>query len=167
MIETERLQLREFTTNDLDYLNRLLSDPQTMQHWPVPLEPADVEAWLERSLTSYRTYGFGRWLVVLKETQQPIGDTGLLRLEVNGRLENDLGYIIHATQWGHGFGVEAAQACVNWAAGSGLASVVASMATDNGPSVGVAEKLGMARESTFVNARNQDKETFLFRLKFF
>ncbi len=167
MIQAERLHLRQFTTNDLDYLNELLSDPQTMRHWPVPLTPAEVQAWLDRSLASYGTYGFGRWLVILEASQEPIGDAGLLRLEVDGQLENDLGYIIHEAHWGHGFGVEAASACVTWAVHHGLASVVASMAVDNEPSVAVAEKLGMVRERTFVNPRNRDKETYLYRLNFF
>ena len=164
MIQAARLYLRQFETNDLDYLGELLGDRLTMQHWPVPLAPVEVEAWLERSLVSYDTYGFGRWLVVLEETKQPIGDAGLLRLEVDGRLENDLGYIIHASHWGHGYGFEAAEGCVKWAFRHGLASVVASMAVDNEPSVAVAEKLGMVRERTFVNPRNQDKETHLYRL---
>ncbi len=166
MIHSARLHLRQFTANDLEYLNELLSDRKTMQHWPVPLAPAEVRAWLDRSLTSYGAYGFGRWLVILEATQMPIGDAGLLRLEVNGRRENDLGYIIHQAHWGHGFGVEAAQACVEWAVHHGLASVVASMAVDNEPSVAVAEKLGMVRERTFVNPRNRDKETYLYRLSF-
>ncbi|MFB3106846.1 MAG: GNAT family N-acetyltransferase, partial [Pseudomonadales bacterium] len=68
MIQAERLHLRQFTANDLDYLNELLSDRKTMQHWPVPLVPAEVRAWLDRSLTSYGAYGFGRWLVILEET---------------------------------------------------------------------------------------------------
>ncbi len=164
MIHAERLYLRESTTNDLDYLNELLSHPETMQHWPAPLSPAEVGAWLERSLTSYGTYGFGRWLVVLEHSGQPIGDVGLLRLKVDGRLENDLGYIIHEAHWGHGFGVEAARACVAWAAQHGLASIVASMAVDNEPSVGVAEQLGMVRERMFINSRNENKETYLYRL---
>ncbi|MCZ6640045.1 MAG: GNAT family N-acetyltransferase [Gammaproteobacteria bacterium] len=164
MIQAERLHLRQFTSGDLDYLNKLLSHPQTMQHWPAPLSPAEVQAWLERSLTSYGTYGFGRWLVVLEQSRQPIGDVGLLRLEVDGRLENDLGYIIHEAHWGQGFGVEAARACVEWAVHHGLASVVASMAFDNEPSIAVAEKLGMVRERTFRNSRNENKETYLYRL---
>ncbi len=166
MIHAERLHLRQFTVNDLDYLNELLSDPQTMQHWPVPLTRSEVQAWFERSLTSYNTYGFGRWLVVLEATQQPIGDAGLMRLTVAGHVENDLVYIIHASHWGHGFGLEAAEACVTWAVQHGLASVVASMAVDNESSVAVAEKLGMVRERTFVNSRNRDKDTYLYRLNF-
>ena len=166
MIRTERLHLRQFTTDDLDYLNKLLGDPQTMRHWAVPLTPAEVRAWLQRSLVSYDTYGFGRWLVILEASQQPIGDVGLLRLEIDGHRENDLGYIIHEAHWGHGFGMEAAQGCIRWAIHHGLASVVASMAVDNEPSVVVAEKLGMVRERTFVNPQNRDKDTYLYRLNF-
>ena len=43
MIETERLILRNYTLSDFDSLYEIMSDPETMQHYPAPLtrtEPA-------------------------------------------------------------------------------------------------------------------------------
>ena len=36
IIETERLILREYTVDDFDALYEILSDPETMQHYPAP-----------------------------------------------------------------------------------------------------------------------------------
>ena len=36
MIETERLILREYTLEDFDPLFEILSDAETMQHYPKP-----------------------------------------------------------------------------------------------------------------------------------
>ena len=37
VIETNRLILREYTMDDFDALYEILSDAQTMQHYPKPL----------------------------------------------------------------------------------------------------------------------------------
>lgn len=36
IIETERLILREYTTDDFAALYEIMSDPETMQHYPAP-----------------------------------------------------------------------------------------------------------------------------------
>ena len=38
-IETQRLLLREYTMDDYDALHEILSDPETMQHYPAPFTP--------------------------------------------------------------------------------------------------------------------------------
>ncbi len=38
MIETERLFLREYTMDDFDALYEIVSDAETMQHYPAPFD---------------------------------------------------------------------------------------------------------------------------------
>jgi RimJ/RimL family protein N-acetyltransferase len=165
LIETRNLNLQRFVADDLDFLIGLLGDPLTMHHWLAPLDAAEAANWLGRALESYDAHGFGRWRVVYCESSRPIGDVGIQKLQVNGRLENDLGYIIHRDYWGRGLGFEAAAGCVAWARAHGIDSVVASMAQDNIASIGVAEKLGMTLEDEFCNPRNANKPTRLYRLE--
>ena len=47
---------------------------------------------------------------------------------------------------GHGYALEAAQACLAWARGRGLARVVAIVRGDNQPSIRLLERLGMRYE---------------------
>ena len=113
---------------------------------------------------------FGRWLVLHKDRCQPIGDVGIQKLSIPDRhddpqWENDLGYIIHRDQWGHGFGFEAASACVDLARGHRLKSVIATMAEDNLSSIRTAERLGMNLERRFNNPRNRGKTTQFYRLE--
>jgi RimJ/RimL family protein N-acetyltransferase len=162
---TPRLRLRQFVADDLDFLIGLLGDPITMSHWPSPLTGAEATAWLQRALDSYVEHGFGRWLVARREDDQPIGDIGIARLWILDRLENDLGYIIHRDHWRHGYALEAAAACADWARGHDLGSIVASMAEDNVASSRVADKLGMVLEKRFDNPRNGNKPTRLYRLE--
>jgi RimJ/RimL family protein N-acetyltransferase len=170
VIETPRLALRRFTTDDIDFLTLLLGDPVTMSHWQAPLTRAEAASWLQRAVQSYAADGFGRWLVLHKDRCQPIGDVGIQKLSIPDRhddpqWENDLGYIIHRDQWGHGFGFEAASACVDWARGHGLKSVIATMAEDNLSSIRTAERLGMNLERRFNNPRNRGKTTQFYRLE--
>ena len=83
---------------------------------------------------------------------------------LEGVLINDLGYIIHHPYWRNGYAFEAASGAVEWARTKGLSSLVANMATDNEPSVAVAEKLGMQRRHTFNKASNANKPTYWYEL---
>ena len=68
MIETERLLLREYTIDDFDALYEIMSDAETMQHYPAPFDETRTRRWIEWNLENYAQYGFGLWAVVLKET---------------------------------------------------------------------------------------------------
>ena len=49
MIETERLLLREYTMDDFDALYEIMSDPETMQHYPAPFDEARTRRWISRA----------------------------------------------------------------------------------------------------------------------
>src|SRR4028118_1203347 len=53
--------------------------------------------------------GMARMRGLARQTGEPVGDCGIMRAEVGGRIENDLGYIIHHPYWGAGPGVECAR----------------------------------------------------------
>ena len=83
-IETKRLILREYTTEDFDALYEILSDPETMQHYPAPFDEERTRGWISWNLQNYRAYGFGLWAVTLKETGEFIGDCGLTIQNIDG-----------------------------------------------------------------------------------
>lgn len=77
MIETERLILREYTMGDFEALYEIVSDPETMQHYPAPFDVERTKGWISWNLENYEKYGFGLWAVVLKKTGEFIGDCGI------------------------------------------------------------------------------------------
>ena len=165
-IETERLILGRYKEDDLERLHGILSDPVTMSYWPAPFTLEQTKKWIELSMESNRELGFGRWPVFLKSTGQFIGDCGLKIAEINGRQENDLGYIIHHPYWRQGYGLEAARACKLYALEElKFDRLCANMAYDNMASMHVAEKLGMHRECEFYNTRNRGILTYLYSLE--
>ena len=54
--------------DDFDALYEIMSDAETMQHYPAPFDEARTRRWIEWNLENYSQYGFGLWAVVLKET---------------------------------------------------------------------------------------------------
>jgi RimJ/RimL family protein N-acetyltransferase len=164
MFSTQRLRVRTWTASDHETLASLLGDARTMRHWPEPLDREAVLAWLQRSEDGMQQHGCGRWCVELLATDECIGDVGIMRMTLQGEPVFDLGYIIHADHWYHGYGLEAARGAVEWARSQSLEKLVATMATDNAPSVGVAEKLGFRRVREFVNQRNRNKATYWYEL---
>jgi RimJ/RimL family protein N-acetyltransferase len=163
VIETARLFLRQFEEADLEDLHRILSDPITMRFWPAPFSLEQSRAWLHRHLQNYREHGWGRYAVILKEHPALIGDCGLVRAELDGRPEIDLGYIIARDFWGHGYATEAAEACKTYGVNTlGLHRICANMAADHVVSRRVAERIGMRREREFHNPRNRNLLTYLY-----
>ena len=115
MIETERLILREYTPEDFDALYEIVSDPETMAHYPAPFDEARTRRWIKWNLENYAQHGFGLWAVVLKETGEFIGDCGLTLQNIDGEMLPEIGYHIHKKYWRRGFAKEAARAVRDWA----------------------------------------------------
>ena len=115
MIETERLLLREYTRDDFDALYEIISDPETMAHYPKPYDKDGTRRWISWSLENYASYGFGLWAMVLKETGGFIGDCGLTLQNIDGEMLPEIGYHVHKKYWRRGFAKEAAHAVRDWA----------------------------------------------------
>lgn len=165
-LETERLLIRPYQSQDVAELMPILSDPLTMHAWPKPFTPEETAAWLQRTLESYQVHGYGRYAVQLKSNQQCIGDAGLLHSTVDGEAVIDLGYIIHHPFWRHGYATEAASAIRDDAFHTlHLPRLHANMASTHTASRRVAEKLGMQLVREFNNPRNRNLPTLLYILE--
>ena len=46
ILETERLILREYTLDDFEALFEIMSDPETMQHYPAPFDKDRTMKWI-------------------------------------------------------------------------------------------------------------------------
>lgn len=115
VIETERLILREYTFDDFNILFEIVSDPETMQHYPAPFDRQRTRDWIAWNLENYETYGFGLWAVVRKESGELIGDCGITIQNIDGEMLPEIGYHIHKKYWRRGFAKEAARAVRDWA----------------------------------------------------
>ena len=115
VIKTENLLLREFTHEDFPALFEIFSDPETMRHYPKPFDENRTKDWIEWNIQNDEEYGFGLWAVVLRETDEFIGDCGLTIQNIDGESLPEIGYHIHKNHWRKGFGSEAASEVRDWA----------------------------------------------------
>ena len=113
--ETPRLLLREITQSDFDNWYEILSDPETMKHYPAPYDAIGVQRWINWSLDNYARYGFGLWAVILKETGEFIGDCGITMQNIHGQQLPEIGYHIRKDCQRKGYASEAARTCIAYA----------------------------------------------------
>lgn len=143
-METDRLILRELKTDDIEGLHVVLSDAESMQHYPKPFDLDRTKNWISRNIENYATYGFGLWAVILKEGDQFIGDCGITMQNINGSMEPEIGYHINKRYVNKGYATEAARACMKYAFEIlEFDKVYSYMKYTNIPSQRVAEKNGM------------------------
>ena len=77
ILETERLYLREMNQGDFPSLCKILQDDYTMYAYEGAFSDEEVQEWLDRQVSRYRKWNFGLWAVILKETDEMIGQCGL------------------------------------------------------------------------------------------
>lgn len=150
ILETSRLKLRELTPTDLPALREILQDPETMVAYEGAFDEAQVQDWLDRMLTRYRTDGYGLWAVILKSSGQLIGQCGLTNQEILGGTVVEVGYLFNRAFWHHGYATEAAEASRDHAFNAlGTERVYAQIRDTNLASMNVAIRLGMTVRGRF------------------
>lgn len=116
MIETERLIIREMVQSDLDSLCKILCDEEVMREaYESAFSIEEAQGWLNRHLKRYEEYGFGLWAVVLKETNEMIGQCGLTMQTWKEKEILEIGYLFQRAYWHKGYATEAAVACKEYA----------------------------------------------------
>ncbi|MGZ4967082.1 MAG: GNAT family N-acetyltransferase, partial [Chthoniobacterales bacterium] len=101
----------------------------------------------EKVLPSYEKFGFGSYVVELKETGEVIGICGLIKRETLDDV--DVGFSILRRFWGQGYATEAAAAVMEYGRTEfNLPRVVAIASADNANSINVLKKLGLRLEKT-------------------
>jgi ribosomal-protein-alanine N-acetyltransferase len=150
-LKTRRLTLRPLCAGDLDDICLLLGDADALVLWGEALDRDGARSWIERNVARYEADGFGRCAIVLRATGELVGDCGLIRTEVEGIPEVELGWIVRKAHWGRGIATEAAHAWRDLAFTQlGLDRIVSMISEQNGASRRVAEKLGMTVERTAI-----------------
>lgn len=151
LIETSRLYFREVSLSDLDFLATMMADPEVMRFYPKCYSREEVAAWIRSQEDSYAKYGHGKWLVLNKTNDEPVGRVGLTMPLVDGIERPELGYMIHRPFWRQGYAAEAAIATRDYAFSKlGKPYVISLIRPENLPSQGVARKLGMQSSDRLV-----------------
>ena len=179
MLKTERLLLRPPQPEDLDDLERIFGDPEVMRYvrTGVPLTRLEVASMLERMIERLEADGFGQLVVERQEDGHVVGRVGLLphdpetwrfgsRVRIGEKAEIEIGWALARDAWGHGYGIEAAEAVRDWAREEvGLARLVSIIQPGNVHSVRIAKKLGEDYERDIVTSFGKRAHLYSMALK--
>ncbi|BAY34464.1 putative acetyltransferase [Nostoc carneum NIES-2107] len=164
-IETKRLILREFQPQDLHQLAPILANPQVMKFSLTGiLSSVQTQEKINSFITSYKTFGFGKWAVIYKESNQLIGYCGIAIEQIDNVTEREIGYRLDPNFWGKGLATEAASATIQYGFKQfKFPDIIGIVNPANTASVRVIEKIGMRYEkSTIFHGR----EIYIYRLNF-
>lgn len=147
VLETRRLILRRLTLDDVGDLARIYADPDVMRFLGGPRALQQTREWVEGNILWYDRLKHDLLATVLKESGRLIGRCGLLKQNVEGVQEVEVGYLIDKPYWGHGLATEAAQALKEFGFNQfGYPRLISLIDSQNFASQRVAEKNGMRHE---------------------
>ena len=149
VIETERFFLRELTEEDATMFFELNKNPNVLRYTGDEAF-SDIEEAQNflRNYKEYEKYGFGRWAIVDKATNESLGWCGL-KFHPETK-EVDLGFRIFEEFWNLGIATETAKACLEFGFSTlGLKKIVGRAMKENTASIKVLEKIGLVFEKEF------------------
>ena len=143
-METERLELRLLSEDDLEAWTDFLGDSEATRllHTPEPvLDPERVLTGLRRWVAITES-PIGMYALVERESGETVGFVGFVRRELDWGDEIELGWLIRRAHWGRGYATEAARSLRPLVPGR----IVSMIRVENEASANVARKLGMSIE---------------------
>ena len=148
ILETERLVLRRVSSDDAEFILELLNQPSFLRYIGDKgvRTTEDAVRYIQTGpVASYERFGFGLYLVELKETRVPIGMCGLLKRDTLP--DADVGFAFLPDYWSQGYAFEAASGVMQYGREVlGLRRIVAITSLDNDASIRLLEKIGLKFE---------------------
>ncbi len=151
MFHTDRLQFRKYTMDDLQFYASLWGNEKVMRYIgngalkTYTQCKKSLEEWV---IPSYKS-GLGLFVLIEKETGIRIGHAGLVKQNIDGKEEIEIGYWLLPQYWGKGYAKEAAAAFRDYGFQALRINRLISLINPNHPaSIFVARKTGLSYEKT-------------------
>lgn len=161
VIETKRCLLREMTMEDLDELYHLYAGKDVTKYMEDLYQDRKEEEAYTRAYIDhmYRFYGYGMWLVIMKDTGKIIGRAGLNNLDIHGIPSLEMGYMIGVPYQRLGYATEVCRGIIQFAEeGTEFEELNCLIQKGNDVSVHMMEKLGFLwKEEMQVNGKAMDR----------
>ena len=158
-IETERLILRKFEyADDENMLKYWISDPQIQSLYgePVYSTKKEVKELLDKYISSYEKSDYYRWAIILKETDECIGQIAYFLVDNNNQFA-EIEYCVGSLFQRKSLATEATKAVIKYGFDKmNLHKVQISHKSINIPSRKVIEKCGFVYEGTLRDFFYQD-----------
>jgi len=149
--ESERLQFRLLNKDDYPIWLAFFKHPDVSKYLGMDIFPtAQIknDKWFELVFNRYDNDLGGMNVLIDKETNEFVGQCGLLVQKIDGKNELEIGYSILPKFWHKGYASEAAKKCRDFAFENNFAdSLISIIHIDNIGSQKVAENNGMVARS--------------------
>ena len=154
-LDTQRLTLRKAMMEDAQPMfDNWASDPEVTRYltWPThtssQVSAMVIDSWME----GCRKEDFYQWMIVLKQTNEPIGSISVVAHD-DAVAKAEIGYCIGKRWWGQGIMTEALQAVMDYLFDEvGMNRIEACHDPHNPASGAVMKKCGMQYEGTLRQA---------------
>lgn len=153
VLETERLRLRTMNEHDASFLyDMLFQDEEVMKYYPSLKDKQQTKEWIAWNQKNDRMYHTSLWIIEDKETNELLGQSGIVLQNIEGQTELEIGYMLKKAAWGNGYAAEAAKGCLTYGFEEmKVRRMVSLIRPDNEASVKVALKMGMKKKKPFQN----------------
>jgi [ribosomal protein S5]-alanine N-acetyltransferase len=169
-LSSKRLQTRFLNFSDSILWTTFFEDEESVRFLNLSSlglnsNKAVAEHMVEKQLQRYKENRFGLQAILNKETHELIGLCGLLKQEVDGKEEIEVGYHLFKQHRGQGFASEASQLFIDFAFRHQLSDTIISIIdTGNIKSQRVAERNGLKidRKTKWLDM----DDVFIFRMSY-
>lgn len=149
IIETERLLLRTWASEDAELYYWINQDPKVIECLPGPLSHEEVENFITAKNTQQDGRGYTLWAAELKENNKLIGFIGLNYTDWGPPFTPvvEVGWRLGSEYWGYGYATEGAKASLRYGFSKiGLNEIVSFTVPGNLRSIRVMERVGLKRD---------------------
>ena len=166
MLESERLIFRKIEDSDFPFIAEIMRDQGVQKIWEHYFSDDEIREWIEKRKTGYRNNGIDYLLAIHKQTNEIVGQIGLLKETIEGESVWGIGYILISRYYGNGYATEGARKMVDYAFQTLKASkVICDIRPTNTPSIAVAKRIGMTEVGSFIKIyRGKEMPHLVFEL---
>lgn len=157
--ENDRLLIRELEISDMADLYKLYDSLKDCRFIEPLYEWDEEKKFLTEYIDNmYRFFGYGLWLVYLKEEDNAgmrlVGRAGIEHRQLDGETVHEIGYLVDSHYQGENIATESCRMILEYAGRIGIDTMYACIDHENIPSVGLIEKLGFSVYAENVNDMN-------------
>ena len=161
LLQTENLIIRKLSVEDASFIFELVNMPSWLQYigdrGVKTLRDAELYI-INGPMTSYEKFGFGLYLVALKDTLEPVGMCGLLKRDTLDY--PDIGFAFLQKFNGRGYAFESATEVLAYGKNVlGLTRIMAITTKDNASSIKLLGRLGFELEN-HITINNEELNLF-------
>lgn len=154
-LETERLTFRRLVEADKEIWMEFCNTAEALTFLCFEVgDPKALDAWFEKQWGRYQDTNSGLCAMIHKDTGELIGQCGLLKQEIDGQTEWEVGYHVIPKFWKKGYGSEAAIGVKEMGFRNQVAPyIISTIHVDNVASQIVARRNGMKiwKQTTFMD----------------